>query len=273
MTVFCSINTFSQIKRDQDLITLKNGYQLLGFIVEQQPGTAVKIFRPTQNDTITVKMEEIDKLSKIFVDTFSAQKMSKKDTSLIIGRFNNKKNVFQLSYLMVNGGQYYYGDALKGIGIAYYRSIKNHYLVGLSTSIASFSNFDDYSYSNYTIRSTCIQLLVENKIRLSRRPQNKRFTALLGVNAGYVFDNSYVHTGIVSGDETYVQKIEYTGNYTLQANISFKVNPDNNSGFIIEPGIAMYQPRLKLYNSDGAYLGYKQVANSGLLSLRLSYFF
>lgn len=273
LIVFSWTNLFSQIQRDQDLITLKNGFQLLGFIIEQQPGTAVKIFRPTQNDTVLVKMEEIDKLSKIMVNTFSEKTITQKDTSLKIGRYNNKKNVYQLSYLFQAGGLY--SASMQGAGFAYYRNYRNYYYAGISGSyLSGYNESIDYQTGATKVYSySRFQLVFENKLRLSRRLQNKRFTTLLGVNAGYVFEGSYTNTNIISSDNSKIRKEDFVGNYMLQTNLSFKINPDNNSGFIIEPGLIFYKPKQKLYNSDGFYLGYQNNPIYEMFSLRMSYFF
>ena len=69
--LFSMITLHAQIQRDQDLVTLKNGTQYLGYIIEQKPGKHIKIFRPTVNDTVMAKMEDIDKLSKILIQSFS----------------------------------------------------------------------------------------------------------------------------------------------------------------------------------------------------------
>lgn len=60
----------AQSIRDQDLVTLKNGYQVLGYIVEQRPGKTIKVFRPLENDTVEIAMPDVSKLNKIWSSLF-----------------------------------------------------------------------------------------------------------------------------------------------------------------------------------------------------------
>ena len=273
-------------QRDQDLITLKNGYQYLGYVVEQQPGKLIKIYRPTQNDTVIVNIENIDKLSKIMVQVFSEKKRSKSDTTLLIGRFNNKKNVYQFSYIIFQniGSSNYGSDFIQGFGATYYRNFNNKYYAGLGVNF--FINRKNTVYSNPQSASsfittyspyineniTQLQVMYENKFNLYFKPQKRRLMPQLGINAGYVFDSStgkYIQTF-----NTNVKYEKHKGNFIGQVTLAIKINPDNNSGFIIEPGYSYYNPIIKQYDSEqnGVYLGYVR-RSPHLFTFRLSYFF
>jgi hypothetical protein len=74
---------------------------------------------------------------------------------------------------------------------------------------------------------------------------------------------------------------ETKGSFMVQTNLAFKVNPDNNSGFMIEPGYAYYAPITKQYSNqvtDGSgqnssvYLGYR-LEPCHVFTFKLSYFF
>lgn len=281
--IYSLLTYAQQPQRDQDLITLKNGYQYLGYIVEQQPGKLIKMYRPTQNDTISVNMEEIDKLSKILVQTFSEKKRTKKDSILILGRFNNKRNVYQFSYLTFIHER---SNFVQGFSTAYYRNFNNRYYSGVGVNF--FINrentiYNDFPYvssnvvSIYTAKInqeiTQIQVMYENKFNLYFKPQKKRFMPQLGLNAGYVFDYS---TGayIQPMPKTGVAYEKHKGNFIGQVTLAIKINPDNNSGFIIEPGYAYYDPIIRQYTSkeNGTYLGYVR-RTPHLFTFRLSYFF
>jgi len=291
---------FAQIARDQDLVTLKNGYQVLGYIVEQQPGKLIKIYRPNQNDTMSVNMEDIDKISKIMVQTFSEKKREKKDTTIRIGRFNNKKNVFQFSYMFFMSLNYdvrnellLFNDQnalfLQGGSIAYYRSLKNIYFPGLAVSYCGSKKYQttrsssyDSIYSYTDITNSFFQIMFENKFRICLgNPQNHRVTTLIGLNVGYVFDNSYYHYVSVGGkykSDSYTE--QSNGNFILQATFNLKVNPDNNSGFILEPGYAYYNPVIYQFQNHKESSTYSLTTHLGnikgnyhLFTFRLSYFF
>jgi len=285
IVAFIVCNAFAQAPaKDQDLISLKNGYQYLGNIVEQQPGKFIKLYRPTQNDTVIIKMEDVEKLSKIFIQTFSEKKRTKKDTTLKIGRFNNKKNIYHFYY------SYYRGDVysnVNGFGLSYSRSFNNNYFAGLScngfinqtkgngvryTSVSQYKNKTEYNIY-YTVNQ--FQLLFENKFRISFwKPQNKRITTLLGVNVGYVFDYT---TGLSSYPYEYVYE-KAVGGFIHQVSLAFKVNPDNNSGFIIEPGCSVYPYKYKRYSSVSSFpMDYRGngsgFASSLAFTFRFGYFF
>jgi hypothetical protein len=278
----------AQVKRDQDLITLKNGNQMLGYIIEQKPGKTIKIFRPSVNDTVLVQMNEIDKLTKVFVESFSDKKIDETDTIIETGRYNNKLNCYQFSYVAhLSEG---YGDNfITGFSVAWYRSFDNKYYAGASLTVfqnqANLSTVYDKSSEKVIELDRTInqyQLMFENKFRLSLRPQNKRLTTLFGANVGYVFDNSeaqYPRRSIYN--QYYVDYEETKGSFMVQTNLAFKVNPDNNSGFMIEPGYAYYAPITKQYSNqvtDGSgqnssvYLGYR-LEPCHVFTFKLSYFF
>jgi hypothetical protein len=275
----CAKSNFAQVLRDQDLITLKNGYQYLGFVIEQQPGKMIRIYRPLENDTVNVPLQDIEKLSKILVQNFSEKKVEP-DDSIVIGRFNNKNHVFQfmLAYQLRDVEKH----ARRGFGISYLRSFRNVYQCGISATLFSRQNpglvladaeghaqVQDFSLLQH-------QWLLENKIRLTSQPQHRRFTMLFALNAGYVGDMSRLnmeHTA-VENDAEYER---YRGGFMLQTGLDFKINPDNNSGFIIQPGYCFFPQHVELYSatkgtSDAAYLGFRRQVNH-LFSLKFSYFF
>jgi hypothetical protein len=287
-TLLVCTNVFSQTKRDQDLVTLKNGNQFLGYIIEQKPGKTIKLYRPTVNDTVTVQMAEIDKLTKIFVESFADKKIETTDTIIETGRFNNKKNVYQISYA-AHFCEGYGNNFVTGFSAAWYHSFNNKYFAGFSATI--FQNqantldiYDRTAEAVITLDKTInqAQFMFENKFRLSRKPQNKRITTLFGVNVGYVLDNSRTDYPSRSVQNIYDVNYETSkGSFMFQTNLQFKVNPDNNSGFAVEPGYAYYAPIIRQYASNvtdasgeplGIYLGYR-LEKCHIFTLKIGYFF
>jgi|GEM_PF-4419929 hypothetical protein len=267
----------SQIQRDQDLVTLKNGYQILGHIIEQQPGKLIKIYRPEMNDTIETKLEDVTKLNKILVQSFSEKKVETLD-SIQFGRYNNKKHVFMASYVVqVRDIEQH---ERKGVGLAYFHNFNNQYWGGVSSSIFRRQNpkpsFGDVRSANADFSLSQVQLMFENKLRLSMRQQNKRLTTMLAVNVGYIFDqsrNSFDQTK----DPLDAEYEDFSNGFAFQTGIAFRINPDNNSGFLIEPGFTYYAQHVKEYSghpdgSETVYLGFHRQANS-LFTLKLGYFF
>jgi len=241
--------------RDQDLLTLRNGFQYLGYIIEQQPGKLLKMYRPNQNDTVSVNLEDIDKITKVMVNPNATAKEKKKDSTMTTGRYNNKKNVFQFSYSVLG-----FDDRPKfhhGGTFAYYRSFKNQYFMGFSAGFHTVS-YNSIYYDTTGITGTIKNnykgilpvLMFENKFRVGgNHPQNKRLYILINANIGYVFDRS-VHTEEFSSDtddDFTRNSYEYAGNFIFNTGVNFKINPDNNSGFILEPGITYYRSYRKEY--------------------------
>lgn len=289
LALFISANIFCQTTRDQDLITLNNGYQYLGYIIEQVPGNHIKLYRPAKNDTIIIKIEEIEIMNKITVQTIS----NKKTLNDSIGKYNNRKNVNQFSFMAAsNFWEYYF---MKGFGYSYLRNFKNKYYVGVSTSfLGDFKNKDMvygatndtgqsyYSYDDGNYRFI-VSTMIENKFRVlsSWRPQKRKISLLAGVNAGYVMDFSK-SSGYVKDRNTkatlYNYNEVYKGNFALGISLALKINPDNNSGIIIEPGVMYYSPKVyvtKEYQNtafNSGYNGYTS-AESFMFSTKLSYFF
>lgn len=251
-----------QLMKDQDLVTLKNGSQYLGYIVEQKPGVEIKMYRPTQNDTIVIHMEDIDKLTKILVKAYSEKKIKKNDSIISAGRYNNKKNIYQISFYnlfkqyndVLSDDAYNSPVSLMGGSLAYYRNFNNRYMPGFSVSLNGAPYKDDNSgdydttYSAYSNQSQSRKMLlttmIENRIRFGKVAQNKRLTTLVSLNIGYVFD--FTDSYQLSFNQTSLTRTQYTyetkNNFIIQSTFCLKINPDNNSGFILEPGIAYYNP-------------------------------
>jgi len=290
LILFNSIGIFSQTSRDQDLITLFSGYQYLGYIIEQEPGKHIKLYRPVKNDTVTIKMEDIEIMNKITVQAISDKKSTKDG---LIDKYNYKRNSHQFSFMLAsNFWEYYF---MKGFSYSYYRNFSNKYYVGVSTSfLGDFKSQNTwyatedtgqtyYSYNGGDYKFI-VSTMLENKFRLfSWKPQQKRASLLAGVNLGYVMDFSKSY-GYVKDDNTkktlYTYEEDYKGAIAFGISLALKVNPDNNSGIIIEPGMMLYTPtvyvRKDYYNAPydaPKFRGHHNGDNSFIFSTKISYFF
>lgn len=276
----CSTLLSAQVERDQDLITLKNGYQYLGYVIEQQPGKLIKLYRAQENDTIAIALSDVAKLSKIWVKPFSEKMVEEEDRDSIIeiGRFNNKKNVFQVGYVMQFRD--IEGRERRGASIGWQRNIKNRFLIGGNILIFGRQN-PETRYAAYTAeeqRHDVLQyhFLVSSSFRFSAKPQTRRLSTWLNVNAGYIADlSSSSYTSNSAPLE--VQYEEAKDTWTLQTGVAFRLNPDTQSGFALEPGFCLYAQTRELYaavpvGSPGIFVGTRRETLS-MFTLKLSYFF
>jgi len=64
LVLYCQLSA-AQLPSELDKVTLNNGEEHIGYIIEQMPGKHIKLYRPEENDTLTVTMEDITKLNKL----------------------------------------------------------------------------------------------------------------------------------------------------------------------------------------------------------------
>lgn len=266
---------------DQRLITLHNGYQYLGYIVEQRPGKDLKLYRPAVNDTITVKLEEIAKVTRIAVKSTEerpAKIAAQPDSLKYIAKYNTKPHVFQVSFvsgLLLQDVTDPVGPSL-GFGLAYYRSYKNKWFWG-----ASFQQYVGYNqetfngadYAGFKWNTRLQSLVAEGRMRLSGKPQNRRMSTLLGIQAGYMRSSGYFENfGVYR--ERYIIDTEH--NFVGGGSVCFRINPDRNSGWSIEPMVTTFRPRTSGYYYTGNGLVASIVTREHRMthvSVRCSYYF
>ncbi len=289
-----------------DLVTMTSGYQLLGKIIEQRPGIDLKLYRAVEKDTLTLLQDSIEKIAVVEMSRFAEKKVTPKDTVLQAGRFNTKKNVYSISWNIDYNemhplravaqpdtvGYPDYTIVPSGLGFGYMRSIRNTFFVGGSMALLvklQKSYFADETFSRYADFWASFKMMLEAKVRLSRRNQSKRFTALWGVAAGdQVIEYNrtwYEYTAISSTNGNPVMgytthpKMYLGGHvFTVQSSLTFKVNPDNNSGFTIEPLVAYCRPMARYtYNNYEGQPGLTATISSRhkltTFGIRIGYFF
>jgi hypothetical protein len=281
LMVFILLNAASTLQaqsiRDQDLVTLKNGYQVLGYIMEQRPGKSIKLFRPLENDTVEIALPDVSKLNKIWVQPFSELNVTSRDT-IIPGRYNNKKNVFSVGYVIQ------WRDIERRerrcLSLSWHRSRSNRHLIGLQAQLFGrqntmprYAGFDENNSRHEFIQ---YQFYFSNQFRLGKKVQNRRVSTLLSINAGYAVERS---VSFYNQEKT-VGSVHYErakSGFLLHTGFQIRINPDNQSGFILEPGYT-YLPQM-IYQYSGEkdeigsfYLGFRNQVNH-LFTLKMSYFF
>jgi hypothetical protein len=277
LCVLCLGSARAQALRDQDLVTLKSGYQVLGYVIEQQPGKLIKVYRPDKNDTLDVPMTEVASLRKIWVQPFSEKEMDVQDT-VLPGRFNNKKHVFNAGYVIHSRETE--RRERRGVSLSWYRNYNNRCLTGVSVLI--FGRQDTrqqiagHTESNYRHSLLQYHFLYSNQIRLGRQAQNRRVSTLLSIHTGRIWDRS---ESFYDKDTSplAVRYEDYKGGWTFQTGLALRINPDGQSGFMIEPGYALFPQHVEQYTGEkgragSLFLGTRRQVNQ-MASLKLSYFF
>lgn len=271
------------VSGDQRLITLNNGFQYLGYVLEQRPGKDLKLYRPTANDTIIVKLDDIRKVTRIEIkstDTRSSKQLLTTDTILRIVDYNNKKHTFQFSIL----SGVLFQDMTKplwpspGFGIGYYRSFNNKFFLG--GSYQRYNSLRDMLYYTNKIDGVRWQadlniLMAEGRIRLSAKPQNRRISALIGLQAGYMHSYAYIVSYAVN-QEIQTFQINSLHNIVAGGSFCFRINTDRNTGWSIEPTVACFRPRIITYYYDGTGTYYDSAADRKLFTnfgLRVGHYF
>ncbi|MCU0435248.1 MAG: hypothetical protein MUC87_17465 [Bacteroidia bacterium] len=258
-------NLFGQNINDQEIITLKSGYQLIGKVIEMQPGVSITIRQQATNDTICVATADIEKINRIVLTNNPDTLRELKPDPTPFKMFNTKKYMLQLSY--INMPFALQQIPISGGSIAYLKSFNNKYFIGGSLGLLIQSKpFQEVEYIDEFSSLFLIPVLIENKYRLSFRDQRRRASLLLGFNCGYTFNSSYTYYESSRGIGM--------GAVTMQYLLGIKLNFDDNSGFLIEPGITYMPLRNSIYSGDtNTYKGHMELLVPSMLTMRISYFF
>ncbi|MCU0435246.1 MAG: hypothetical protein MUC87_17455 [Bacteroidia bacterium] len=272
---------YAQTVPDKDLVTLRNGNQILGYVIEQRPGESISVYRPEMNDTVKVALEDVQKISKIMITILPNDSAKKIAPIAGKGRYNNKKNVFQFGYQYMaltssidEDVEYLIFDhILHGVCVSYFRNINNRYFPGISVSFANkkaytyadrWQNYNELSYKKMLI-------LIENKFRLSKKPQNFPMCFTAAFNIGFLRDKSFLEDNRIYGYSR-GSFYRYQNSFVAQTLFGFKINPDKKSGFILEIGVSWNRQRINVYN---IYNSLSKKINSWeyIPTVRLQYFF
>lgn len=242
-----------------DQVELKNGQKYQGLIIEQKPAESVSLWRTAYKDTLTFNMEDITRISKIYVpekatDTTSLQKtLADKASPLHITpspRFNNKN--WHSAFAIGTGGGTY---PVKTIGFSLLYHIHKY---GISTGLGVHYVGDPNTTNNIPVT-----------LHLGFDPggmQRTRIGAGLFVETGIALnaDNDWY-------DEITSTNYDYRGGKFIYAGFRLRINALSNAGFWIDGGYNVHTRSTHYDNPDG--IGVMMKTNYNMALIRGSLFF
>ncbi|MCH2224243.1 MAG: hypothetical protein MK066_05685 [Crocinitomicaceae bacterium] len=249
LSMLCNSLVFAQTE-GPDIIELKNGTEHQGTIIEQRPGSFLRLWQVPSNDTLTISYKDVQALKKTPIAGVAASNSRKDEiveAPLVAPSFNDREYYLNLIGSL-SGGDW----ANIGMGFGLMRVVSPRIQVGFS---ARYNGADGISLYN------SIPILGEFKYVL-QESNNGRTSLLLSLSAGY---NIYLDSKTVEeGVPTYVSNGLY-----FNPNIGYRFNFTKNTGVIIDLGY-QYMGGNKLRQSNDDFLQKRRISN---VSLKATLFF
>jgi hypothetical protein len=262
-------STAQQDCGSKKLITLTNGYQVMGTLIETETGDSISIIREVLKDTLRIAQSDIAQINFAYIGCGAKNYLdSLKMIKPISPGYNSKPIIMQLSTFLI-GSPY----LPQGGSIAVLKSYRNFYQFGGSFGYATSHKITKPDSINLSeSRTEIAQLLLENKFRLSNRAQHKRGVLMYIFNCGYTFNMSYKKT--IAPDGSPVRTEKGMNAVTTQHLLGLRLNTDDNSGFLIEAGITYLPLRNKIVDHNPViYRGHTPAFFPRTAMLKISYFF
>jgi hypothetical protein len=225
MSTFLFLQNLNAQQRITDKVILLDSTIYEGVIVEQKPAEYVKVWRLREGDTLTVEMDQIDRLVRV------SQSPSEQDngpgTEGPTSRFNNRPFGIMV-HRGTGGGDYAF--VLMGMSVIY--RMTDAFEAGIG------GNYHGQTSSNTFPERKFVSVTADMRYRLTQS-KSGRFASLISLSTGVAF----------SLNKDY---------YDVDRNARMQIN----NGFYLNPAIAL---RLNIFENMGlmAELGYQM--NSGSL--------
>lgn len=229
--------TFGQ-SEGEDVVLLKNGSEHIGKIIEQKPSQHIRLLQLPSNDTLTIRLEEIDRILKREIQVLpEAEIQAQTAPKHVPETIETEANYHQSNYHfhingMASGGDY----ASVGLGVGLYRRIGPVLQLGaVFNYYGSTRNFDT---SRGPAGSIPFGLDIEYMIQSTRQ---NRLGLQLGCQLGYNF--------VTQGGHQRNDKNAYFNNgLYVHPSIGFRCNIWKEAGLLLELGYQNIQS--KSYYSD-----------------------
>ncbi len=204
----------------RDRVLLTDGTFYDGIVIEQKPGEHIRLLRLPESDTLTVALNDIDKLIRLMQDENPAPESQLIDHGT--AGFFNTSDIVLMIHGWSGGGDYEFAGF--GLGVAY--RLKPRLETGLAVHyLGSLYSPEPDRY--------LIPLTATVRYRLSSSARG-RFSSLAAINAGYGFTLNRRFF-----DAALETELEMSNGLYLNPALGFRMNVLNNAGLMLEIGYQM----------------------------------
>ncbi|MEL7425350.1 MAG: hypothetical protein AAFN81_20345 [Bacteroidota bacterium] len=206
----------AQSSTNQDKVHLKDGTTHTGIIIEQKPGSHLKLLRLPEQDTLQFYYSDVDKITKEMsqIETSEDQLKTEKPT------LAEQEKLLTQIHAYLGGGDY----SLAGFGLTLSKPVHNQWLVGAGVHYIAQLNTRPF------IRQQDIALTADVKWRYGQSA-NKRRMGYLSLAVGYYFQlNKDFYYDPINGDAT------TRNTFYLNPSIGFRWDVFKWAGFMVDFG-------------------------------------
>jgi hypothetical protein len=220
---------FSQTE-GEDIVRLKDGKEIRGFIIEQSPGQFIKVLQLPSRDTVKIDLSEIETLLKI-VTQFEEKKIQdtmqvQKEIAPLLALDTTKINFFNqhLFQARLNFSEIFGNYPGEGFGMSLHRSLYSQFKLGLGFCYFSARIIIPYEYR----RSFAFFTEAEHNLNLST---SGRFGFFSGLALGYNVDFTPIYK-----DKYLLQEVALSNGLYFHPRVGFRVNFSKNTGILLDVG-------------------------------------
>jgi hypothetical protein len=246
---FIAKTGFTQTEGD-DIVTLKNGEELRGYIIEQKPGVYIRLLQSPLNDTLKIEFDQIEML-RTNVNQIKTKSESDstetKDLKLELSelRFNDRKHYVNFG-VSRSGGEW----NSVNMHLSALRTVSPNLQLGLGINVLGYDG-----HINHDLQWV-LPITLELR-QVLRKMKNNRIANMLNLSAGYsvVIDGEY-YAGPTSPENFVVFK----NGLFLNPSYGFRVNLSRNVGLIFEIGYQFNRYKT-IYNESDEFLKIRSYHN------------
>jgi hypothetical protein len=237
-------------QNELDKIKLNDKTIYTGRVVSQKPGEHIRFLIENSTDTLLIKMDQIDEISKISVKS-NPQKTNEKSFE----QFPFNTNRFQTSLSYYNGG----GDVrFEGFGIGMHYGLSQSFALGITTSY--FGETGSGAGRGYQWQK--VPIIFESVYEYQKYAENK-MALFAKIGFGYSFTlNGTFYDNFLEGEYNVSNGIVFNPGF------GFRYNFSKNLGSKIELSYLLISDKIEKANGEKL-----SDVNWNVFMLKLSFFF
>jgi hypothetical protein len=235
-----------------DQVLMEDGTRHDGLIIEQKPGEYIRLWRQANGDTLTLAIEDIDRMLRVTPDTPASVVGINQAAAKGNSPFGTNRYVAMLR-ISTGGGDY----SFHGAGMAVGLRVNNDLQIGIGAQY-----FGQYS-DNTIPQRQLIPLTLDLRYRLNTSPSG-RFASLLSLETGLAFSLNKDYFDWGRG-----QQVSVTNGFYIHPALAFQGFITPNFGLLIDLGY-QYNGGHVVAADGGEQLSTKRYSN---VILRGSFFF